>query len=211
MPGNIDGIDILRASITLPRIGVWWADVELDTSESIIGNVEIRYENWSLAGTIASGGESVFGRTRMRIVGGRGCLGLNVSAKAYRGVPMRIPIVDSATEAGETVSPTARWGLSILLTSWLRIQSPASQAIGMLARKGGFAWRFLPDGTFWFGDDPWNETTIDHETMNRIPAEDAVFIATDDLILPGSVFLGRRVERVEMTPHESRSKVWFQP
>jgi hypothetical protein len=209
MPGALNGIDVLAATIILPRIGVWWADVELDTDDALAGAAILEYA-WSLAGTVADGGQSVHGRNPVRVVGGRGRLGDDAPAKTFRGVPIRLPIVDTVEGAGEVVSATATWGLSMVLAHWIRTRRQAAQAVMMLARKGGFAWRFLPDGTFWFGEETWPEADIEHEVMEELPRENAVLIATDELLLPGTTLLGQRVGRVQMRPHESRTTVWFE-
>lgn len=156
------------------------------------------------------GGQPVSGRTPLRVVAGCGCIGNTINAKAYRGVPIRIPITDTIKDTGEAMSSTATWGNAIVLSFWLRARTPGSHALTMLSRKSPFAWRFLPDGTLWFGDETWPEVEIDHELMSEMPASDAVEIATDDLLLPGTTFLGRRVARVNARPHESRTTAWFE-
>jgi len=137
-------------------------------------------------------------------------MGRIVSAKAYRGVPIRLPVVDTVTDAGEVVSTKATWGMSIMLSNWLRMQSPATHAIGTLVRSGRFSWRFLSDGTLWFGDDTWEESNVTYELLDQSPADDSVFVATDDLVEPGTTLIGRRVGRVHVDPCEMRTTIWFE-
>lgn len=210
MPGLLNGIDILEAAIVLPRVGVWWADVVLDTDDALAGAAAIEYGPWSLVGSVSDGGEAVHGRNPLRVVGGMGRIGDEAEAKTFRGAPIRLPIVDTVESVGEVVSATATGGLSMVLAHWIRTRRQAAQAVAMLARKGGFAWRFLPDGTFWFGEETWPEASVEHEVMDELPMHDAVVIATDELLLPGTTFRGRRVGRVQMLPHLSRTTVWFE-
>ena len=210
MAGTLNGITVLETSLHMPRIGVLWADIVLDGDVSLVGTATLSYAGWAepLVGTVADGGESKHGRIPLRMAGG-GRLGEELPAKSYQGAPIRLPIRDVIEEAGEELSDTATGGLDLVLTHWIRTQRPAAQCLGMLARTAGFAWRFLPDGTFWFGDETWPASTVTYEVMEQFPEQDAVFVATDGLILPGTTLQGRHVERVAAFPHASRAKVWF--
>jgi len=211
MAGTLNGITVLEASIHLPRIGVWWADIVLDGDVSLAGTATLSYPGWSedVVGAVADGGETKHGRIPLRMVGGAGKLAEDLPAKAYQGAPVLLPVRDVLEEAGEELSSSVTSGLDLVLNHWVRTARPAHQCLGMLARKAGFAWRFLPDGTFWFGDENWPEASITYDLMDEQPEQDAVLIATDDLLLPGTTFRSRHVERVCVSPHESRTKVWF--
>lgn len=211
MAGTLNGITVLETSLHMPRVGVLWADIVLDGDVSLVGSSTLSYAGWTepLVGTVADGGESKHGRIPLRMVGGAGKLGEELLAKSYQGTPVRLPIRDVIEEAGEELSDTATGGLDLVLTHWARIARPANQCLRMLAGKAGFSWRFLPDGTFWFGDETWPASTVDYELMEEFPEQDAMFIATDGLVLPGTTLAGRHVERVDVFPHASRTKVWF--
>jgi hypothetical protein len=206
---GLAGIDahVEEAAITIPRIGI------PQLSASLAGEVtvppSITFEvgsglSWSATVT-RQGVDS--GRTFIRAVGGAGRMATILAAKAYQGVPVRIPLEDLVREAGETLSPTASAVvLGLFLGRWTRCRQSAAFALaGLLASAGRVSahgvpsWRILADGTLWVGHETWPETKLEGRTLlAEAPHRASVdLLALEPAVFPGETFDGRRISVVD--------------
>lgn len=212
---SVSGAAVISGAVTLPLVGAWVADVRLDSREAIEGAVELRLgDALELHGTVVSGGVHA-GAAYARIVGGKGKFAASLPARYYRDVPARIPISDALTEAGEALSSSSDAGLlDAWLPLWTRTAGRASDALGALVEAaGGGAFRVLPDGSVWVGQDDWKPAPrFDFVVIDEHPSERRVEIATEEpKLLPGVTFLDRRVSTVRhlLSPEAFRTHVYF--
>jgi hypothetical protein len=193
---------VVVGRVTLPRQGVWHADLVLDAPEAPTGAVTLRVgQKLTLQGTVLHAG--VFaGQVRVRVVGGAGKLATELPPKFYAGVPRRLPLTDLCEATGERIaSRTDRAFLDDVLTpSWTRVRGPAASALARLTE--GWSWRILPDGSLWVGQETWPEATgmADLVVLEDDEQRGRLLLATEaPELLPGQTLLGRRVSDVELT------------
>lgn len=207
MHATISGKPVLRATICMPRAGLWTADLEADSDVALSGAVTLELGEGvlELRGFVASGGVSG-GRWHARLVGGAGGLGRRLTARSYRGAPLRLILTDLLAEAGEQLSSSVTdsvW-LATVPQYWARAEGPATVTLHALCEAAGAVWRALPDGSIWAGIETWPVFAGAYETTAERPSEDAVEIASESVLLPGMLLDARRVSLVELTLGRSR-------
>ena len=85
---------ILSASVLMPRVGVWTADLEVDTDTAPTGTVVLSSDAGpSWRGTVISGAVTL-GTWRGRLVGGAGGLRKNLGPLAYQSPTLGDVLVD---------------------------------------------------------------------------------------------------------------------
>src|SRR5436305_4497470 len=106
---TIQGKPVLKATVTLPLVGPWAADLVIDSAAIPDGFVTLAL-GWDasvkLTGTIYRGGP-VRGATTARVVGGAGGLGEILPAKGYHGVTLRLPLSEALAAGGGRPSEKA--------------------------------------------------------------------------------------------------------
>jgi hypothetical protein len=161
-----------------------------------------------------SRGDAYAGTAYTRIVGGRNNLGRNAVAKSYRGAPVSLILGDLLGGVGESLSPTSTTAtLGTVLPYWGTAARPAVDVLRALADTLGAAWRFLPDGSLWFGAETWPASTLTagYLTTAKQPALGSQIIATDVFsLLPGQVFESQQLRSVEYIADEKsmRVEIW---
>jgi hypothetical protein len=207
MHATISGKPVLRATICMPRTGLWTADIEADSEMPMSGamTLELGEGVLELRGVVASGGVSG-GRWHARLVGGSGGLGRRLAARSYRGAPLLLILTDLLAEAGEQLSSSATdsvW-LATVPQFWARAEGPAARTLHALCEAAGAVWRALPDGSIWAGVESWPAFTGAYETTSERPREDAIEIASESVLLPGMLLDARRVSLVQLTLGRAR-------
>lgn len=147
---------VTRCDITFPQVGVWCADVDLDTETAPTGRVTLVVDGvptWS--GTVIAGGVS-HGLWSGRIVGGAGGLRAELPARAYGAATLADVVRDILAETGEQLAASAA-SLSASAPLWHRSTGPAARALAFVAATAGYVWRVLADGTVWLGLDAWQD------------------------------------------------------
>jgi hypothetical protein len=213
----LDGRPVVRATIHRPRIGVWHADLEVDSEKDLPSS--------QVTLSIADGKLQLFGVARatgifhglmqVRMVGGAGGFTRAVTPKYYRRAPLRIPLNDILAAAGEHVATSA--DVSILgthLLSWSIFGGEAGQALtALLAKVPTATWRMTASGAVWVGVEAWPAVTLDHVVTNEDKALGWMELASEDPTLTAGVTLdGRKVSNVvhRYEPGSVRSEVWFE-
>ena len=208
-----NGVPVVRATIIRPRIGVWHADLEVDAADAagFAGPVELSLYDGAI---VLSGTARRSGQTRntvyVRVVGGADGLGGELPARGYQNVPLRIPLADVLSAAGETLSPASDAGvLATSLAFWARGQMSAGKALtALLAAAGAPSWRILADGTLWVGPETWPAARLQgYDLLREDPHLGRWEIGCDvPLVEPGQVLDGHRVSSVEIrvTPDKVR-------
>lgn len=197
------------SKITIPRIGVWHADLIVDTPTAITGKVTISIGDgkFVLEGTADAGATGSFVDTaRVSVVGGAGGLGKIAQMKHYGNDPtVGVVLGDLLTTAGETLSPTADQGiLKTSLEAWTTMALPIGRIIARLmsVAVADGAWRVLPDGTIWVGRETWPDSGLREPNDYQIESQNdeqqlAVIAVEAPTLRPGFEIGGRRVSYVE--------------
>jgi len=209
------GRRVLRAVLTMPRVGRWHADLVIDSKEPLSREIELAFGDGRMkfSGTVFRG--DVFGDTyHCRIVAGRDGLAKPLPGKYYRGVPLRLPLADLATETGETLSAsTDVTVLDGLLPKWARAAGPASHALTALVEHAHASWRFMPNGALWVGKEKWTELDFPHQLLRDDPKDGRFEIASElPYLRPGQVFRGKRISAVVHTVEadRARTEAWIE-
>jgi hypothetical protein len=205
-----------RGTLSLPRIGVWTADLELDAAQTIEGPARIKIvEGQDLVGTVLAG-DLVHGYVCARIVGGAGGLVKTATPRHYNNATVRTVLTDLARAAGETLSSAiAESLLGRSLRAWTVLARPIGEQLAALVGCGmpdGTAWRILPDGTLWVGTETWPESDVaEWRELERQPREGRLLLGLDSpTLLPGTTLGDDRVDYVEHHLEDGvRASVWL--
>jgi len=195
----VAGWDVLRAMISMPFSGIWFADVTVDAQEKLSGRVVMMMPGLTLSGTVYRAGVYA-GRSMAWIVGGAGGLQGSIKSKYYRDTPVRIPLLDIASEVSEAVAPSAdTTALATMLPTWSRMGGSARAAVSSLASAAGSTWRLLADGSIWLGTDKFAEAkSFEYDVLSDDPVDSVIEIASESLPLrPGDALGGRPVRSLE--------------
>jgi hypothetical protein len=222
---TVSGRAAVSGMISMPRRGVWLANIQLEDGEDLDGDVVLSVFDGALelAGTVVRTG--VFNDSaRIRVVAGGGGWGKDVKARSYRNPIVRTLLEDLAGEAGEVLDAAGsdKDLLNKRLPSWCRMRGEAGEALAALldalAPAGSvtarIGWRMMKDGRLWVGRERWPELADDSlELLEQDPAAGrATFGLEAPLILPGVVWKQRRVSLVEYVVEQSglRAHVYFE-
>jgi hypothetical protein len=197
MTATLNGKDLLSATITEPRTGVWTAVVDVDADEAITGTVTIVIDTVTWIGTVAKGSLNA-GRFHAQVVGGAGKLATVLPAKYYLGAPISVVLQDLMLGTGETLSDVVDDIVrTYTVARWARPLGKASAAIKQCAEEMGLVWRVQREGQIWLGAEKWIDTKPEYDEIDRSPGRDSMLIApTAPTLQPGVRFLGRNVSRV---------------
>jgi hypothetical protein len=208
---SVGGAPLLFGRLIFPRIGAWSAKLTIESPTAPSGAIAVESDDGAalrLAGT-AERAEAFHGRTSLRIVGGAGGLGTRLPPRAFSKVPLRIPLADALSVAGERAAPTP--SPSLELPRWTRAESTAGEEIAALAHVAHASWRLLDDGSVWLGTETWPAAGTELEAL---AADDAARVrtyrASDLLLRPGTVADGRALTLVvyRFSPHEVLVDAW---
>ena len=214
MTVTLNGFPLVKATIQEPLLGVWFADVEVDTEEDITGVVTMVVEGITFSATVFRGGiES--GRWIARIVGGASGLLTQVTAKSYEGVNVRAIVDDIMRESGEALDATDSVSADLIrgISRWQRTTSSAGAALRVLLESFDSSFRIQRDGTVFIGNQSFD--SIDEEDVVLIttaPQLDVVEVAPlSPVVLPGVSFQSQNVSYVmtQVAPGGLRQEVWF--
>ena len=216
---TLSGSAVTRATIHTPRVGVWCADVDVDTETAPTGRVSIAVDGvvyWS--GTVVSG-EVLHGLSRGRIVGGAGGLRGELPATAYRLATLADVLADVLAATGESLATDAG-DLSTSAPLYHRAKGIGAQAVAELARALGYVWRVRADGTLWLGAETWPDATAaDWTLLDRDPVRGLYTLGGDTLALapgelvpvrdePGDVFVRAGDVRHVIEPETITTTLW---
>ncbi len=134
---TINGLPVSRLRAQVPDWGTWWVDLDSTSDQPLKGLVEVAIGGEVLHGAIASGGVES-GRSRYRVVGGKGKWGAEAPRKPYlddAGVKVSKVLDDLAREVGETIAdlPATRQG-----PHYARAEGPAADTLNLLAPRNWY-------------------------------------------------------------------------
>lgn len=209
---DLNSLPILHGTVTLPRQGVWHAELVLEAATPPTGTAVLRVgASLSLRGTVV--GSGIFaGQVRARVVGGAGGLGTELPPRWYEGAPRELPLRDLAEEAGERLSSSCDPALlgEVLTPGWTRLRGTAAAALARLLEGTGASWRLLPDGSLWAGPETWPtaQGMADLVVLEEDRARGRLVLATEaPQLLPGQTLRGDRVSDVEITIEPEQLRV----
>lgn len=208
---------VLSGTVTMPRQGVWHADLVLDAPVAPSGRVTLTLgASLRLEGTVVASSVHA-GETTARVVAGAGTLGRELGPRWYQGAPLGLPLRDLVEEAGERLSSACDADVLavVLEPGWGRARGPAAEALGRLLEGTGATWRFLPDGTLWVGKEAWAPA---RGMADLVVLEDSggdgrmVVVSEAPTLTPGQQLQGRKVSLVEysIVPDKLRVEVWIE-
>lgn len=209
MSGTLNDHAISRASIVLPRWGIWWADVQVITSDVLSGTVDLAVNGLTLKGTIASGAP-YRDVGWYRIVGGANGWGTVIPASAWNnaaGVKLSTPLENAARLCGETMAtipPTTKIG-----PAWPRVDAEASYSLDLLVPE---SWYVDEQGVTQLGARAPSTFSLPYTLLRSAPDLQLVTVSADDIstLIPGATLEGLEASSIrhELTPDGIRSHVW---
>lgn len=212
---TINGLSVIQGRISLPRNGVWTAELEVDSDQPMSGTVTLNVSGVGLVGSVRKSG--VYGGfAKTLVLGGAGGLNKVIPAKGYKGTPAIIPLRDILTAAGETLSATSdSASKNYLLAHWAIHEGTAGSALICLLASlpGGPSWRFLQDGKLWIGPETWPTVEASADVVEEDPTMAHVTVYSGlPAFFPGSKFGGEKVSYVEhrITQEKVRTHLWME-
>jgi hypothetical protein len=198
---TLNGATVLAGSLTLPRRGVWLAELELDGDTAPTGAAVLSVPREGAApdqfiGTVVHA-LALNGRVCVQLAGGKAALWSKaIPARQFVGSPMVTLdelLRDLARETGETFAPAP----SKQLERWARAHGVGAQALGLLTRELDLEWRLRPDGTVEVLEETWPQVTESYELLDADDLARIVDVAPAGArILPGQSLGATRIERV---------------
>lgn len=203
---TLNGIPVTEATVSLPRTGVWHAEVVLEQLEAFSGSrATLQFgPKLALTGAVRRSG-AVLGSGVLMLLGGSGNLDRPARPQAYQEAPVRLPLGDLLQVAEEQLSAAAQQEvLNLHLAHWVVSALPVGVALAQLMTHAVASWRSMPDGTLWVGVESWPDTPdFEHVLLPEQPLENLLRLQSiEPAVLPGQSFLGRHVSYVEHHLHE---------
>lgn len=183
---TLNGLRVNTFRIHEPFGGVWFADVDLDSTDELTSAATLRVAGQTYVGTFATSQGGVDAETsKRRVWGGAGGWGKLIASLHYHNdATMKRSTVASAAASlvGESIAfmSGADGELGI---DFVRQSMPAARVLDQL----GLQWWVARDGVTWAGARPTSEATSDVEVLEYDPAARAAVLAFDS---PASVQVG---------------------
>ncbi len=204
---TLNAKDVLRACVSLPRTGVWHAEVET-TESAIAGAVTLAIAGLTLKGTVI-GSTSYGGRTWYMIAGGAGKWRNAIAAKAYRGeigIKLATVVTDAAADCGETLGTLPDVTLG---SAFVRTQAPAARVLDLASPE---SWYVDELGVTQIGVRPAKAFAGKYELLEKRLDVKRITIAAEDLtgLVPGATLEGIEAGSIrhELGPNGIRSHIY---
>lgn len=219
---TLNGVPVFHATICIPRVGAWTADLAVDRQEAITGACKLVIDGGlTLVGTADRTG--VWQDTaRLRMVAGADGLRKVAKPRHYRRTTLRLVLQDLLAAAGERLSPKADGAtLGLTFPAWVTCAQPIGVMVAALLEDTRLpvstAWRMLPDGTLWVGAETWPDSGLvnltDYQDLAEAPEEATIELGVEaPRLLPGTLLAGRRVSYVvhRIDGSTARTSAWFE-
>jgi len=197
-------VSVLTGVVTLPRLGVWRAEIELEDTGIVAGPVTLRTQSGGVRfeGYTKRAGDFLL-TSRCVVWGGAGGMRAAVAPLYARGPQLTVRMVarDLLRAAGETLDESAAQPeLDATLAAWTRRRGPAMDELWRLVDTLGLVARVLPNGKWFVGAETWLEVpSFEHEVLIDDPGALTYELGLDEFVpalLPGRYFGGRKVGAV---------------
>jgi hypothetical protein len=184
--GEVSGTRIVRASLGLPLLGAWVADVALASDVALPKAITLTIGNLTLAGAVYRQAQFA-GRTTAVLVAGANGWSSPVEARAYNnpgGVLLSQVLSDAATEVGERVEVAADGPVGNFF--W-RFADRASRVLRALA---GPEWWIDDTGTTQVGPRTGSAVASSFQVISFDGAAGLAEVSSEDPAswLPGATF-----------------------
>lgn len=204
--------DVTGGLVTLPRTGIWTADLRVNTVDELPDRVILDLGAAEMPAAVNKA-ELVGGMTEVRLVGGAGGIGDDARKKYYHRPLVRHVVSDLLRDAGETLAATSSPEiLGKELEAWATMERPGGTMLSALCEVVGRGanWRILADGTLWIGTETWPDSGIDARQVRADGPNAAAVVGTDiPSLLPGTLLSGRRVDTVQHNLETDRTVVLY--
>ena len=213
MSVSANGLPVLEADITLVRVGVWHAELDVDSSDAskLTGSVTIDVEGQLFVGT-ATAVDAFTGRVKARVVGGAAGFGKAIGPQFYRGIPAHVPVAAILAAGGEKLSSSTP--ITGDLEFWTQHGATVGEAFAELVDSLGLVWRVLADGSVYAAKETWPAAVVeDLLVMSEDPKDGRVeFASKAPTLMPGTTFRGRKVSRVNVRVSSGavRTVAWYE-
>lgn len=210
---SLGGLDVVRAELVVPRVGVWTADLTLESDAALTAKTLLVAESgMTWTGTIVTQG--VYdGRRHVRFVGGSAGLPTVCKPKNFRQVSLRTLLVDTLGNVGETLAPSSlSTALSTQVATYARLATSAASVVAYWASKTGVLWRVLPDGAVWLGTTQAAKAPDDIVVLGERPHRRTMVVSTETFaLLPGHVIDGKTVDSLvyRLDDEAARATVFY--
>jgi len=181
-------IPVARAEIAIPRVGRGAASVILASERGPASGeaVTLLSQDGQTMRYTCVTGQRASGWWHMGLVAGAGKLNKSLPNRYYEGIPAATVARDILNEAGETPGPIDLPGT---LTRYVRRAAPAYQQLAALLAGYDRAWRILPDGSIWIGQDS-GATAGPVSVSEAYPSDRRYVLGLDLTLTPGVVVRG---------------------
>lgn len=219
----VNDIQVYTGEIVLNLNGIWYADIRLynKTNPFKVGDevtITTQDNSISLTGNIAPYRTGdLLSMVYIRVIGGKkGKMSSIATPKAFQNGLVSDVLNTLMNDSQETLSSTiSQEVLNTQLSNWTVFQSPINYQLNILAKAFDWNWRFLPDGTFWIGEETFpdiNEVIeveagkdyvmLDYDIINKI-VNYAVHIP---FMLPGYTIDGYKSSQIIQELHEDKMR-----
>jgi hypothetical protein len=219
---TLNGVPVFTGVICIPRVGAWTADLSVDRDQAVTGACTLAIDGGlTLVGQADRSGVWL-GTARLQVVGGANGLRRTARPQHYRQTTLGAVLRDLLATAGERLAATADAGtLALSFPAWTTIAHPVGRMVAALLEDvrlpAATAWRVLPDGALWVGQETWPDSGLvdvtDYQDLAEAPEEGTVELGVEaPRLLPGTTLSGRRVSYVEhrLTGDGARTCLWLE-
>ena len=215
-----NGFDVIECKFQIPRRGLWHADMYVNDAnpEDFSGAITIAFENGPTWTAYALKYGAYLDGTFVRLYGGKGGFGKDVTPKFYQQGTVKTVVQDTCASIGETLADDSTADvLSYPLPYWTVLQSRPGQALDLLTNAvDGSLWRVEPSGAVWVGKETWPVVTPNYEVLDAKQHEGRYVLGQDTpTILPGTSIVTEmygtiQIDRVEalITSDRVRTSIW---
>lgn len=217
---TINNVPVPRARFTMPRQGLWVADV-LASDPGVSGKVTVAVDGGlTFVGTPARGGDWLE-TGYFRVIPGAAGMGRTSRKKFYTNGSVGVVAKDLLASAGETLAASSTGQLlAVQLQAYALSEDAVGRSLSALLQDRRLVdpvWRALPDGTIWVGYETWPDAGVvapdDYQDINELPHEGRAELGFDaPTLLPGMSLEGRRLSAVQhdVDGERVRTSVWFE-
>lgn len=184
---TLNGQLIERGALSMPRWGMWLADVQVASGQQLSGAATLSFGGLELKCTILPRGNGNIYRERgwYRVVAGAGGWRKALPAKRYRngsGVKLSNVLVDAAAECGETMGTIVDRRVG---PAYVRLAGEASRSLELLSAQ---AWHIDNSGVTRLGVRADSTFEAPFQIVDERPDRDALTIAAEDIstLVPGA-------------------------
>lgn len=180
------------------RVGVWYAELELDGDEAPVGAAVLSFGGIDFAGSVVDKRTvNDNGRTMVRLDGGSGRLDEKLESQSFRKTTIGGVLNALAFQTGDVIAEDSQ-DLDHEIPYWTWGNGHGEAVLHALAAETKSTWRVQRDGTLWFGQESWPEIdgSFVFQQGPQRPAQMIIFPDELPLVRPGTTFQGRRVAEV---------------